>query len=146
MSSVVALFGKHHLSGSNSSIASSSIRWLATSAQKRKWKATKKTSPKSNSQVSLVENNNEKVSITKADEIREKGVNWRPILFLGIFPIVMSGLVIFLREDLRKEVEEKGVGRALRDFKSWRTQRALDYERKLRENALQEANQKPASS
>jgi hypothetical protein len=129
---------------------------LATSAQKRKWKnqqqlmTTKKTSRKNNPQDSLVENQNEqvKVSITQADEIREKGVNWRPLLFLGIFPIVMSGVVIFLREDLRKEVEEKGVGRALRDFRNWRTQRALDYERKLREknHALQEADQTPASS
>lgn len=99
-----------------------SSRWLASSAQKRKLKQGKAKKSRSQREDILVE----KTIQTKADDIREKGVNWRPIFFLGIFPIVMSGFVVLSRDDLRKEVEEKGLGRAIKDFSRWRAQQAKE--------------------
>ena len=123
-------------------------RWLATSAQKRKWKKQeqktgKRTRSKRQEQGELLLQEEER-RVSKADEIREKGVNWKPIFFLGIFPIAMSGLVILLREDLREEVKAKGLGRALSDFRQWRTQRAIAYE--LRKERQEQDSEKQKSS
>lgn len=102
-------------------------RRFATSAQKRKWKNRQKTNRREE-KIALIVEQETAQQLTKADEIRHKGVNWRPILFLGVFPIAASGILVLSREDLRQELEEKGLGRLLRDLRTWRSQRALEAE------------------
>jgi hypothetical protein len=142
--SSIGHFGKLLFRPGTSSISSSSStagtrpssRWLASSAQKRKLKQGKAKKSRSQREDILLE----KTIQTKADDIREKGVNWRPIFFLGIFPIVMSGFVVLSRDDLRKEVEEKGLGRAIKDFSRWRAQRAKEAISKDEEPQQQREN------
>jgi primosomal protein N'' len=139
------------LSSTKTTTSSSLLsRWLATSAQKRKWNKQPgdASSPRARRgrKVDLLVEKDTMQKISKADEIREKGVNWRPLFFLGVFPILMSGFVVLGREDLRQELEQKGLGRALMDFRNWRTRRALDYERQSRENEAQERKRQQEES
>jgi hypothetical protein len=78
---------------------------------------------------------------TRAVEIRQNGVNWKPIFFLGVFPIVASGIVVLSREDLRQELEEKGLGRAIADMSGWRKRQAEEAERQKNEEAKEDTIQ-----
>lgn len=46
--------------------------------------------------------------------------NWQPLFFLGVFPVFLSIVVVLGRDDLREEVNAKGIGRLLEDYKRWR--------------------------
>jgi hypothetical protein len=39
-------------------------------------------------------------------------------------------MVVISREDLREELEEKGIGRLFRDLKQWKAAKALDADKK----------------
>ena len=47
-------------------------------------------------------------------------VYWRPLFFLGVFPVFLSIVLVLNRDDLREEVNDKGIGRFLEDYKRWR--------------------------
>lgn len=98
-------------------------RYLATSAQKRKWlREQGKGKPfiKKKYAGALLEN----------DAVAAKGettsTNWRPLFFLGVWPVVMSIAVVLNRDDLRDEVNDKGIGRFVEDYKRWRTTPSSD--------------------
>jgi hypothetical protein len=104
-------------------------RHLATSAQKRKWKQKRQQQQ----QCSKQSNNGffDEINQIDSDPTSAGGtVNWRPIFFLGVFPLIMSGVVVLLRDDLREELEERGIGRFVKDIKQWRTVRAIELEQK----------------
>jgi len=94
-------------------------RSLATSAQKRKW---------SKEQVrdkSFVKQGNDAATKATEDGIvatttKIAPVNWQPLFFLGVFPVFLSIAVVLNRDDLRDEVNDKGIGRFLEDYKRWR--------------------------
>jgi hypothetical protein len=78
-------------------------RHLATSAQKRKWDGKQKPSKKDQN-LSLSE------ETTNAKKPKDDG---NPFLFLVVFPVVMTGLVVVLREDLRDELRSMVPGSLL---------------------------------
>jgi hypothetical protein len=106
-------------------------RGLATSKQKRKLqeKGILKTRQGKNIEPNLTTNKVDPIQ-KQAEAIRQEGVNWKPIFFLGIFPVAMSSLVVLMRDDLREELEEKGISRLFRDSRS---QRAEELEKKEKE-------------
>jgi hypothetical protein len=122
-------------------VLSSGRRGLATSKQKRKLekKGIIKTRQGKIIESNATTNKVDPIEI-QAEAIRQEGVNWKPIFFLGIFPVAMSGLVVLSREDLREELEEKGISRLFRDSRS---QRAEELEKKEKE-AGDENNQQEA--
>jgi hypothetical protein len=115
-------------------------RLLATSKQKRKWiKEQGNNKPfMKKKYASILEKEategtsktDTKITATSSSSTTAT-TNWRPFFFLGVFPILMSGIVVLSREDLREEVEKKGIGRFLKDFKNWRTLRALEHDNKM---------------
>jgi hypothetical protein len=106
---------------------------MATSAQKRKWR---RQSQKLTQPYSISKSNIELLGGMKGMDSHSSSsassLDWRPIFFLGVFPFVMSCIVVILRDDLREELEEKGIARFLRDIKQWRTVRAIELEEKQR--------------
>jgi hypothetical protein len=117
---------------------------MATSAQKRKWQLLQAQQQKQQLQQKQHPNRNKKprdlalekkkgtvlrrgvVDQTKEDSV--DGIHWRALFFLGVFPVVMSCIVVLTREDLRDEMEEKGIGRFFRDLQKWNTARAMEKE------------------
>ncbi len=90
-------------------------RQMATSAQKRKWQRQKGDKPflkKKYAEVAA-----EEAVVTKP---RAKKNSWQPLFFLGVFPVFLSVAVVLTRDDLREEVNTKGIGRFLEDYKKWR--------------------------
>lgn len=94
---------------------SNARRQLATSAQKRKWKQQQQQqesqggkSPKfakyeKDSALEWKENTNTNSQRNKADD-----ADWNPFLFLGVFPVVMTGLFVMIRKDLREDFARLG--------------------------------------
>jgi hypothetical protein len=72
-------------------------RHLATSAQKRKWHRRQKPSKKEQHLLLSEEMSN----------VKKPKDDGNPFLFLVILPVVMTGLVVFLRADLREELRTK---------------------------------------
>ena len=99
-------------------------RHHATSAQKRKWKRQQQQQTGNKQFINEVVDKHSNSSSSSGT------MNWRPIFFLGVFPLIMSGVVVLLRDDLREELEEKGIGRFLKDIKQLRTIRAIELEQK----------------
>ncbi len=98
VSSFVARCSLHKSQGTNG--VSRTWRTFATSAEKRKWK--RQGMSKKEKQIdSVVEEMLEKNS-------KEESKDVNPFLFLVVFPVVMTGLVVTLRQDLREELIEKG--------------------------------------
>jgi hypothetical protein len=124
-------------------MASCGRRGLATSKQKRKLqeKGILKTRQGNTMESNPTTNNVDPIQ-EQAEAIRQEGVNWKPIFFLGIFPVAMSGLVVLMRDDLREELEEKGISRLFRDSRS---QRAEELEKKEKEGG-DENNQQVVQS
>ena len=100
-------------------------RGLATSAQKRKWArkqgankpfVKKKHAAWTESSDAVAAAGGSKDSKAKADA----ATHWRPLFFLGVFPVFMSVVVVLNRDDLREEVNSKGIGRFVEDYKKWR--------------------------
>ena len=115
-------------------------RFLATSKQKRKWvREQGNNKPFMKKKYASIL---EKEAVGGTSNIDTKvnssstTTNWRPFFFLGVFPILMSGIVVLSREDLREEVEKKGIGRFLKDLKNWRTLRALEHDKVMLNNNL----------
>ena len=76
---------------------------FATSAEKRKWKR-EGMSHKERLRISLLnETNSSKEKISP-----EKGRDINPFLFLVVFPLAMTGLVVTLRDDLRQQLADAG--------------------------------------
>jgi hypothetical protein len=95
------------------------VRQIATSAQKRKWKQRGMT--QSSSKL-------EQEPMTSTQQ-PNPGTNWRQILFLGVFPIFMSTIVVLSREDLLQDLQAKGAGHDVtKEIRDLRTQRALDHD------------------
>lgn len=97
-------------------IRTSQSRRLATSAQKRKWQreqGSKRFLKKKYAALST-----EEVATTKQKSA--KNDIWQPLFFLGVFPVFLSVAVVLSRDDLREEVNEKGIGRFLEDYKKWK--------------------------
>ena len=121
-------------------------RFLATSKQKRKWikeQGNNKPFMKKKYASILEKEATEGTSktdtkITATSSSTTATTNWRPFFFLGVFPILMSGIVVLSREDLREEVEKKGIGRFLKDLRNWRTQRALEHDKIMLNNNLEQ--------
>lgn len=86
----MALSGVHH-----QQCTRPARRNLATSAERRKWKERPKLSHKEQKLLLLEETENAK---------KPKDDDGNPFLFLVVFPVVMTGLVVFLRQDLREEL------------------------------------------
>lgn len=102
---------------------SSWCRSLATSAEKRKWKRKGLESSSTERGTAVTG-----AASTARDRLVE-GVNWRPLFFLGVLPVLLSGLVVLARDDLREQLEENGIGRLFRDLKQLKATRALEAER-----------------
>ena len=90
-------------------------RHLATSAQKRKWL-------REEGNKSFVKKKHDALAAEEAGTTKQKSTknNWQPLFFLGVFPVFMSVVVVLSRDDLREEVNTKGIGRFLEDYKRWR--------------------------
>jgi hypothetical protein len=104
----------------NRSICTRQIRYLATSAQKRKWLQEQgRNKPFVKKKYAALA---EKVGVTTMKRKNSKSTenNWKPLFFLGVFPVFMSIVVVLSRDDLREEVNAKGIGRFLEDYKRWR--------------------------
>mmetsp|Transcript_8340 Transcript_8340/g.17291 ORF Transcript_8340/g.17291 Transcript_8340/m.17291 type:complete len:163 (-) Transcript_8340:1314-1802(-) len=98
-------------------------RHLATSAQKRKWQRQKGNKPflkKKYAEVAA-----EEVVSTKP---KSTNTSWQPLFFLGVFPVFLSVAVVLARDDLREEVNAKGIGRFLEDYKTWRIKSQLELQ------------------
>lgn len=115
-------------------------RFLATSKQKRKWVReqgnNKPFMKKKYASILEKEAAGGTSNIDTKVNSSSTTTNWRPFFFLGVFPILMSGIVVLSREDLREEVEKKGIGRFLKDLKNWRTLRALEHDKVMLNNNL----------
>ena len=61
-----------------------------------------------------------RATTTKNGKTPTNSNNWRPLFFLGVFPVFMSIVVVLNRDDLREEVNARGIGRFLEDYKQWR--------------------------
>ena len=97
-------------------VRTSNRRSLATSAQKRKWQreqGNKRFLKKKYAALTT-----EEVATTNQNSARK--VSWQPLFFLGVFPVFLSVVVVLSRDDLREEVNEKGIGRFLEDYKRWK--------------------------
>ena len=93
-------------------------RCLATSAQRRKWRKKQgDDKPFLKKKYALLA---EEASKKKGNQTKPPERNWRPNFFLGVFPVFLSVAVVLSRDDLREEVNDKGIGRFLEDYKSWR--------------------------
>eukprot|EP00536_Pseudo-nitzschia_multiseries_P002659 jgi/Psemu1/283879/fgenesh1_pg.35_\ len=90
-------------------------RSLATSAQKRKWLKEQGTTGRPFRK-------NKHAAVLAAEEALPKAAapNWGPLFFLGVFPVFLSIVVVLNRDDLREEVNDKGIGRFVEDYKRWR--------------------------
>mmetsp|Transcript_16184 Transcript_16184/g.44813 ORF Transcript_16184/g.44813 Transcript_16184/m.44813 type:complete len:168 (-) Transcript_16184:67-570(-) len=91
-------------------------RSLATSAQKRKWlkeHGGAKPFPRQKKHAVAATTNHTKDAAAAPP-------NWRPLFFLGVFPVFLSIVVVLNRDDLREEVNDKGIGRFVEDYKRWR--------------------------
>ena len=76
---------------------------FATSAEKRKWKR-EGMSQKERERLSLLNQTNS----LNAKGTPEKAKDINPFLFLVVFPLAMTGLVIMLRDDLRQQLADMG--------------------------------------
>lgn len=85
-------------------------RKLATSAEKRKWKSGAKS--KRERRLESLENFPPE-GLSKKKEGSDDG---NPFLFLVVFPVIMTGAVVLLRDDLREELVHRG--RTFRGFDS----------------------------
>ena len=97
-------------------VRTSQCRSLATSAQKRKWQreqGNKRFLKKKYAALTT-----EEAATTNQKSTRN--VSWQPLFFLGVFPVFLSVVVVLSRDDLREEVNEKGIGRFLEDYKRWK--------------------------
>ena len=104
----------------NRSICTRQVRYLATSAQKRKWLQKQgRNKPFVKKKYAALA---EEVGATtiKGKNNKSTETNWQPLFFLGVFPLFMSIVVVLNRDDLREEVNAKGIGRFLEDYKRWR--------------------------
>ena len=127
----------------STTVVSSGRRGLATSKQKRKLQERGILKTRQGRSIEPNPTTDKADYIQKqAEAIRQEGVNWKPIFFLGIFPVAMSGLVVLTRDDLREELEEKGIGRLFSDSRS---QRAEELEKKEKET-VDENNQQEVQS
>jgi hypothetical protein len=97
---------------------------LATSAAKRKWKRKGFESSMTDAGTTTVTSS----ASTTRDRITE-GVNWRPLFFLGILPVLLTGVVVLTRDDLFDQLEENGIGRLFRDLRRLKAARAEEAER-----------------
>ena len=92
-------------------------RHLATSAQKRKWQREQGNKPFLKKKYAAL---TAEEARTTAKQKSNKKNNWQPLFFLGVFPVFLSVVVVLSRDDLREEVNAKGIGRFLEDYKRWR--------------------------
>lgn len=70
-------------------------RTLATSAEKRKWKQSSRKQRK-------------KYLLEEVLPEEEKGTDGNPFIFLVVFPVAMTGLVVLFRADLREQLADLG--------------------------------------
>lgn len=97
-------------------VRTSNRRSLATSAQKRKWQreqGNKRFLKKKYAALTTEE-------VATSNQKSAGNVSWQPLFFLGVFPVFLSVVVVLSRDDLREEVNEKGIGRFLEDYKRWK--------------------------
>lgn len=52
--------------------------------------------------------------------------SWMPIVFLGIFPIVMSAIVVFTRQDLLQDLQEERTRNSTKEIGRFQVQRPID--------------------
>mmetsp|Transcript_5203 Transcript_5203/g.12414 ORF Transcript_5203/g.12414 Transcript_5203/m.12414 type:complete len:164 (+) Transcript_5203:160-651(+) len=98
-------------------------RHLATSAQKRKWQRQKGNKP-------FLKKKYVEVAADEAAATKPKSTktSWQPLFFLGVFPVFLSVAVVLTRDDLREEVNAKGIGRFLEDYKKWRIKSQIEQQ------------------
>ena len=101
------------LLGRNSFIAGRRRNLAATSAEKRKWRREGVRTKRERlfQQIPTLEPS---IGATKASAKRAPSHGGNPFLFLVVFPVAMTGVVVMLRDDLRQELAEMGrkVGRS----------------------------------
>ena len=125
-------------------------RMMVTSAQKRKLKRKgyiKEHGIKKPDELLMasVEANSK-----QAKARQREGFDWTPVIFLGIFPVLMSGLVLLVREDLRQQVSGLVAiwrGTSPRQNQNQQEQLGLNGELSYQHhNSLQTNNETPAGS
>ena len=95
---------------------------FATSAQKRKLQ--KKGYIKKRGQTGTNRSNND-VNVndpsTRSMQSRKNSPPpaWIPMFFLGVFPLIMSFVVVISRDDLREQVLQSGATRIVGDVRRW---------------------------
>jgi hypothetical protein len=105
---------------------------MATSAEKRKWRRQqqqKSKKPRIDQKI-LEEEIGIKTSVKAPDATDSSNI--QQILFLVLFPLLMTSIVVLTREDLREEAQQKGIGRFL---KEWRTDKAIKHEERLQQTS-----------
>mmetsp|Transcript_17900 Transcript_17900/g.49637 ORF Transcript_17900/g.49637 Transcript_17900/m.49637 type:complete len:164 (-) Transcript_17900:202-693(-) len=85
--------------------AKTGLRFQATSAQKRKWKRQGHLKHRGGGRMLADDTKVPETSVSAA-EASEKGFDWKPLFFLVIFPLAMTGVVVIAREDLQQEVKD----------------------------------------
>ncbi|KAG7342005.1 hypothetical protein IV203_007097 [Nitzschia inconspicua] len=99
---------------------------MATSAEKRKWRRLSKqeSNPKILEQEdSMLQNTgNDKKMVTNkmtknASSSTSEPSNAHPFFFLVVFPVLLTSLVILTREDLREELDQKGLVKLIKDWR-----------------------------
>jgi hypothetical protein len=58
-----------------------------------------------------------KASQKKNQSMTSSSSNGHPFFFLVVFPMLMTSLVVLTREDLREELDEKGLIKLLKDWR-----------------------------
>eukprot|EP00980_Cylindrotheca_fusiformis_P018874 scaffold6299_cov107-Cylindrotheca_fusiformis.AAC.10 len=89
------------------------IRQFATAANKeRMWK--RRGMAKSSSRLDQTHSRQEETTVTPE---AEEGTNWRPLVFLVVFPMVMSTVVVTSREDLLQDLQARRDGFVAKDIR-----------------------------
>ena len=142
---------------SNRTMQTRHSRNFATSAQKRKW-LLEKGRNKPFLKKKYADLKAEDAGTIEKSKPTEN--NWQPLFFLSVFPVFMSIAVVLARDDLREEVNAKGIGRFLEDYKRWRRnslatnasaekeqrEQESEYDRMLNHLELQKASATSTSS
>jgi hypothetical protein len=100
------------------------MRLMATSAEKRKWRRLSKVNPNLlDEEEALLRNvrNEKELELNKRSKAKNasstsSGSNAHPFFFLVVFPVLLTGLVVLTREDLREELDQKGLVKLLKGW------------------------------
>jgi hypothetical protein len=84
------------------------MRLMATSAEKRKWRRLSKY------EVDPIQL---EASKKKYPSSPTSGSNAHPFFFLVVFPVLLTSLVVLTREDLREELDQKGLVKLIKDWR-----------------------------